>query len=187
MERVNCSKCGADNTTKVKYCTSCGYELPKITTDKLSNDVPQNKLSKPINKKKYIGIIGGVLFFFLTYYGTQQLFFKFGTIDKNMMSVANELNKSCPFMVDSETRLDNTIALPDKVFQYNYTLVNVDKSQADTMNMKNYLEQNIINQFKTNPQLRYQREHKWTMIFMYKDKHELYLLMVKLTPDKYAE
>ena len=27
-------------------------------------------------------------------------------------------------MVDSETRLDNTIALPGNVFQYHYTLVN---------------------------------------------------------------
>lgn len=187
MEKVSCSKCGADNATKAKYCSSCGYELPCITTEIFSDNVQQDKSPKPDNKKKYIGIIFGVVFFFIAYYGIQQLFFKSGTIDKDMMNVASELNTSCPIMVDSETRLDNAIALPDKVFQYNYTLVNINKSEVDTTSLKNYLEPNIINQVKTNPQMQYQREHKWNLNYLYKDKNGLYVLMVKVTPDKYTE
>src|SRR5690554_6928537 len=30
------------------------------------------------------------------------------TIDSQLMKFSNEVNKNCPFMVDSETRLDNT-------------------------------------------------------------------------------
>jgi hypothetical protein len=158
-----------------------------ITLDDSSQNVQLDSSSKPDNKKKYIGIIVGIIFFFIAYYGSQQLFFTSGSIDKGMMNVASELNKSCPITVDSETRLDNTVALPDKVFQYNYTLINIDKSRADTIKMKNYLEPNIINQLKTNPQMQYQREHKWTMNYLYKDKNGLFLLMIKVTPDKYAK
>jgi hypothetical protein len=39
------------------------------------------------------------------------------------MAAANELNKSCLMMVDQDTRLDNAVALPENVFQYNYTLI----------------------------------------------------------------
>jgi len=187
MERVNCSKCGADNTTKAKYCSSCGYELPKIQDDNLSNDIQHDNSSKSGNKNKIVGIIVGVIAFSLAYYGAQQFFFKSASLDKDMMSVASEINKTCPIMVDSETRLDNSVALPDKVFQYNYTLVNVDKSHADTLSMKNYLEPIITNQVKSNPQMQYQRDHKWTLNYLYKDKNGLYLLAVRVTPDKYSK
>lgn len=187
MEIVNCSKCGTDNTTKAKYCSSCGFELPKVSINDSGNNVQFDSSSKPDNKRKYIGMIVGVIFFFITFFGTQQFFFKSGSIDKDMMNVASELNKSCPVNVDSETRLDNTIALPGKIFQYNYTLLNLDKSNADTISMKNYLEPNIINQLKTNPQMNFQREHKWTLNYLYKDKNGLFLLLIKVTPDKYAK
>jgi hypothetical protein len=185
MEKVICKNCGFDNDTKSKYCKDCGHELPKVEIVVTENSVIEKKIVKRDNKKILSSVIG-VIAFFITFYAVQHFFFN-SSIDKDMMAVASELNKSCPVMVDSETRLDNTIALPDKVFQYNYTLVNVDKSQADTISMKNYLEPNIINQVKTNPQMQYQREHKWTLNYLYKDKKGLYLLMVKVTPDKYAE
>jgi hypothetical protein len=187
MEKVNCSNCGADNSTKARYCSNCGYELPKITNDFISSDVQQERLLKPRNNKNYIGIVVGVAFFAIAYFGTQKLFFNSGSIDKEMMNVANEINKSCPMMIDSETRLDNTVAMPDKVFQYNYTLVNLDKSQVDTVSAKKYLETNIVNQVKTNPQMKYQRDHQWILNYLYKDKNGIYLLMINVTPDKYAE
>lgn len=34
---------------------------------------------------------------------------------KVMSQSANELNKSCPMMVDKDTRLDNAIAIDDKI------------------------------------------------------------------------
>jgi hypothetical protein len=186
MENVICENCGSDNTTKSKYCKECGHELPKVDIVTLENPVEEKKVVRGDNKKKILSSVVGVIAFFITYYAVQHFFFN-SSIDKDMMGVASELNKSCPVMIDSETRLDNTIALPDKVFQYNYTLVNVEKNQVDTISIKNYLEPNIVNQVKTNPQMQYQREHKWTLNYLYKDKKGLYILMVKVTPDKYAE
>lgn len=185
MEKVICPTCSADNSEKAKYCSSCGYELHKVHTENPVSTVPQSKPAKPDNKKLYASVIVGVATFCIAYFGVQQLFFKSGSIDKEIMNVASELNKSCPVMVDSETRLDNTVALPDNVFQYNYTLVNVEKSKLDTVNVKNYLEPNIINQVKTSPQMQYQRDHKWTLNYCYKDKNGQYILLIKITPDRY--
>ena len=88
-------------------------------------------------------------------------------------------------MVDAETRLDNTVALPDNVFQYNYTLVNMEKSSIDTLAIKNFLVPTVINFVKTNPQMKYQRDHKTTLNYYYKDRAGLYLFLISITPDQY--
>ncbi|NCD00137.1 MAG: zinc ribbon domain-containing protein [Bacteroidia bacterium] len=191
MDKVICKNCSAENTTRSKYCKYCGYELPKVEIVSEDNNIPEKKNGKSDNKKKIAGIVAiGVITFFITFsiafYSVQYLFPNH-SIDNDMMSVASGINKTCPIMVDSETRLDNTIALPDKVFQYNYTLVNMDKSDVDTLSMKNYLEPIIINLVKSSPQMEFQRDNKWTLNYCYKDKNGLHLLMLVIKPEMYAE
>lgn len=88
-------------------------------------------------------------------------------------------------MIDAETRLDNAIALPPNTIQYNYTLINMDKATADTVAMKNYVEPSIVNNIRTNPQMEFQREHKTTMNYYYKDRNGQYLFLVSVTPEQY--
>jgi hypothetical protein len=188
MEKIVCSKCGADNATKAKYCSGCGFELPKIQIeDSNDNEIKKDSSSNSNNIKKIIGITAGVIISYAAYFGVQQLIFKSSSIDKGMMNVASELNKTCPIMIDSETRLDNAVALPDNVFQYNYSLVTIEKSKVDTLRIKKYLEPNIINSVKSSPQMQYQRNHKWTLNYYYRDKSGLYLFLIKISPDKYEK
>jgi hypothetical protein len=100
-------------------------------------------------RKKIIGTIAGIVAFGLAYFGAQQLF-KTPSFDKAMMEAASELNKTCPIMVDQDTRLDNALAFPDNIFQYNHTLVNLDKSELNVDTVKKYLEPELINNVKTN-------------------------------------
>ena len=88
-------------------------------------------------------------------------------------------------MIDAETRLDNAIALPGNVFQYNYTLIHIEKATADPEEMRNLIGPTIINYVKTNPQMKPQRDLKTTINYYYKDKAGLFLLMISVTPDKY--
>ena len=69
------------------------------------------------NKKKTIGTVIGIAIGILSVAIVQQLFFKPQSYDKVMMQAASELNKTCPIMVDQDTRLDNAIALPGNVLQ----------------------------------------------------------------------
>lgn len=57
-------------------------------------------------------------------------------------------------MIDQDTRLDYAMALPDNVFQYNYTWVNFSKSEVNMDTAKKYVEPGIINPVKTNPDLK---------------------------------
>lgn len=77
-------------------------------------------------------------------FGVQQLYFKTPSFDKEMMQAASEINKTCPVMIDEQTRLDNTVALPDNSFQYNYTLVNLTKAEINLDTVRKYLEPVII-------------------------------------------
>jgi hypothetical protein len=174
-----CDKCGANNARNAKYCCECGYELPKPTIEEIQN--PNSEPTPKRDYKKLLGIIVGVITCFII----QQLFFKAPSFDKAMMDVASELNKSCPIMVDSETRLDNTVALPNNAFQYNYTLINLDKSEVIIDTVKKYLEPGIINNVKTNPDLKIYRDNKTTMIYYYKDKNGEFVYKLSVTPDMY--
>lgn len=180
-----CNRCESDNTKNARYCCGCGYELPKQVVEEVQNTLEIKKKSK----KKLIGLIAGIITFILTFFAAyflvQQLFNKTPSFDKELMKVASEINKTCPIMIDSETRLDNIITVPPKVFQYNYTLINIEKVDIDTLTLKNYLEPNITNFVRTSPQMKYQRDNKVTINYSYKDKEGNYLFMVSVTPEQY--
>ncbi|MDR3652006.1 MAG: zinc-ribbon domain-containing protein [Paludibacter sp.] len=180
-----CDKCGTDNTENARYCLNCGYELHrKITLENQEEQsIPKEQKGNKRQVTTVLGAIVGILFMF----GIQQFFFKPQTakLDKLMMQFASEINKSCPIMIDSETRLDNAIALPNNVFLYNYSLVNIEKGKVDTMQIKNLLVPKIINFVKSSPQMKPIRDAKVTIDYYYKDKNGVYLFQVPITSQQY--
>lgn len=138
-------------------------------------------------RKQMIGIVVGIITFGLAYVAVQQLFFKPASFDKAMMEAASELNKTCPIMIDQDTRLDNAVALPGHVFQYNCTLVNLSKSEINIDTLRKYVAPGIINNIKTNPSLKAYRDNKVTMTYNYKDKSGVFILDISVTPDMYAD
>ncbi len=137
--------------------------------------------NKKIDFKTLAGIVVGIVVMVLV----QQFFFKSPSFDKQMMQVASELNKTCPIMVDAETRLDNTVALPDKIFTYNYTLINKVKDSLNVEELKKYLTPLVTNNIKTSPVMKFYRDNKITLSYYYKDKQGVFLLNIDVTPDKY--
>lgn len=182
MTNKKCTNCESENSTNSKYCRECGFELPKI---KIEIPPIQKKTELKDNKKKITSLIVGIIAFGVSYFAVQHFIFKKPSFDKQMMEVASQINESCPIMVDSETRLDNAITMPENIFQYNYTLVNLEKANVNTEEMKNFLEPTIINSVKTTPQMELQRKNKTTINYHYKDKNGVFLLLISVTPDKY--
>lgn len=144
-----------------------------------------NIQSLSMDKKKIIGIVVGSITFILVYVSIQQMVFKSPSFDKQMMQTASELNKSCPIMVDSETRLDNAIALPENTFQYNYTLVNMTKEDMNVSEAENFLQPNILNSIKTNPDLKVFRDNNVIMVYNYKDNNGNHLFKLIFEPSQY--
>jgi len=102
-----------------------------------------------------------------------------------LMKAASEINKNCPIMVDSETRLDNASGGTKNEITYNYTFVNHNKSELDIIELKNSLRPNIVEGVKTNPDLKGFRENKVIMKYRYKDKEGSYLFDIVITPQDY--
>lgn len=210
---LRCNTCGHHNEIKTEHLTFCSNCKKKLdnnffdwhqrnsnksyhdfkqsvcTPDRqpvIENIQPKFKVSKTL--KILFGAILGVAFYFSLKYYTEESIVRYIqsiTYDTVMMTAASEINKSCPIMIDSETRLDNAISLPNNVFQYNYTLINMLKKNIDIKSIKNQLEPSVINFVKTNPDMEIQRNNKTTINYYYKDKSGVYLFTISVSPDKY--
>jgi hypothetical protein len=107
------------------------------------------------------------------------------SLDSLLKQAASEANKSCPVNIDKDTRLDNVSSLPDKQFQYSYTLVNYVKDSVNADELQKAIQPGILNQVKTNPDLKIFRDNKVTMIYSYSDKNKVFITKVNITPDLY--
>lgn len=181
----HCDNCSSNNADNAKYCINCGYELPKpIITENTETPVapaPSGKRSKPA--LQIIGALVGILVMFSIQHFVRKSYIP--DIDDATMQIASEINKSCPLMVDSETRMDNITALPNHIFMYNYTLINYELGAFDTTEIKKQLEPLILNFVKTSPQMKQIRELKFTLLYHYKDKNGKYLFQITATPQQY--
>ncbi len=184
MEKVTCTHCGEDNKTNARYCSHCGYELPKATPESSNQPNQQSQKSKPTNRKPLLVTIVGIIAFGIAYFVAQQVFSP-PSIDQQLMKIANELNESCPVMVDAGTRLDNTITTPEKRFQYNYTLVDMLKENIEIESMEAYLKPQILNTIRTSPDLKFFREKGVTLVYNYKDKNSVHVLRLEFAPNEY--
>ena len=101
--------------------------------------------------------------------------------------IANEVNKSCPKTIDSETRLDGASALPGNKFVYNYTLINKEVASTDTASIKQFMESTIHERVKSNVAFEYFRMNRVTMVFSFHDKDSKPLFSVIITPEQYAD
>ena len=92
-------------------------------------------------------------------------------IDEQLLKLSNEVNTGLPKMIDLEIRYDSTIALPNKTFQFNSTLINYSKDEVNTNATKEQLYQNILNNLKTNPGFKFFKDNKVIIIFLVNDKN----------------
>ena len=115
----------------------------------------------------------------------KSLFRQNPSFDKQLMKVAEEINKNCPFLVDSETQLDSTIGGPGDNFTYKYTLINYSINEIDSEEFISLLKPNLINMIKTSKDLEIFRKNLITMNYKYYDKNGIFLGEIKITPKDY--
>ena len=107
------------------------------------------------------------------------------SFDSQLMKLSSEINKNCPFMIDSETRLDNTFGGAGKSIAYNYTLINLLKSDIDIDYFESLMKPQILNNIKTNPDLKLFRDNDVSFIYNYNDKSSARVTTIKFTPNDY--
>jgi len=59
------------------------------------------------------------------------------------------------------------------------------KESINIEEMRQYLEPNIVNFVKTQPDMKTMRDNKTTVNYSYKDKEGVFLLTISVKPDQY--
>ncbi|MDB4534690.1 hypothetical protein N9242_07450 [Vicingaceae bacterium] len=134
-------------------------------------------------KGKTIGIIVGMIFFALAYYGSQQLFIK--DLESELKNAALELNKQTPMIVDQFSRLDSASTIGKTNFIYYYTLAEIEKSEVNLDTVNKYIRPNIIENVKNSPDLKFYRDNNITLDYKYYDKNGKFALEISVTPEIY--
>jgi hypothetical protein len=85
---------------------------------------------------RFLKIFGVVLVCLIIILIIQKIFFKAPSTDKELLLFAREMNKTCPSMVDPETRLDKVIIFAGTNLQFYYTLVHMLKDSLPVTRLK---------------------------------------------------
>ncbi len=101
--------------------------------------------------------------------------------------MVDQINKSCPMNLDKETRLDGAELLASDKVQCNYTLINQERTEVDTTNLKGRLQPVLLENMKTNPSTKALRDGKVTMVYNYRDKNGQSLFKITVSPEQYQD
>ena len=104
----------------------------------------------------------------------------------NTLASATEIiNSRCPEMVDSESRLDSVLLSDGEQLTYYYTLLERDKININPSAFNAYLLPGIIDNIRTNPDLRMHRDSSVTMVFNYRDRQGEFITEFLVGPQRY--
>lgn len=184
--KLICLNCDTENVNTSKYCSNCGYQLPKIEVENARETPLRVEKEKP-KKKMPLASLLGIIFGVLLFVGVSQYILKPTLdIDETLAVVASEINKNCPMYIDQELRMDNTMAMPNKILQYNYTIVNYALEELNMEVVESTLFTGILENIQTNPDMKEMRDAKVSFSYYYKDKNGVYVTKYLVTPDMYA-
>lgn len=117
----------------------------------------------------------------------KQVFFKTEkkTFDDHLEMISEEINKTCPIVMDKETRLDKTSTVGGNIFQYHYTLTNLEKGRFDEADLKAYLNESILNSIRESEDLQYFKDRGTTLVYYYSDRYQQELFTLTFTKEEY--
>jgi hypothetical protein len=133
----------------------------------------------------FLKIFGLVIVVAVLIVAIQKIFFKAQSTDKEISAFVNTANKTCPSMIDPETRLDKVMASSDKNLQFNYTLIHQIKDSLPVDKLKRYMEPRILQKIRTSPTLNQFLYKNLTWIYSYNDMKGDFIFNITYTPEQY--
>lgn len=99
--------------------------------------------------------------------------------------LARSINYKCPFMVDSDTRMDSVFFPNDTTFQYDYTLIKVDQEKVDIKGLTAFIGSKLMETVQTSSTMQVHRESQLTLVFYYRDRKGDFVTQIIITPEHY--
>ena len=148
--------------------------------------IPSNPKAKEMaSKRKKIILFFGLIIILTGAFAVKKLFFTDSVFDRQLYSLSQEINQSTPIMIDENIRLERTSVKRGEIFVYHYTLVNMEKGKFEENELKEFFREQILDNIKNNPDLKYFKENQASMVYDYKDKNMESLFELRFTPKDY--
>lgn len=106
------------------------------------------------------------------------------SIDEVLANTANEINRNLPMMVDQNTRLDSTAALPESKLMYRYTILNIDPLPDGDVLVET-LRPTTLNNYKTSQDMADLRKMNVTLVYSYADDKGNELAQFQVSPQDF--
>lgn len=106
-------------------------------------------------------------------------------LNRELTKIAAEWNRSTPVALEAHTRFDSVGVTPDNVFQYYYTITNIDNPQELIASYKNEMLEKMDKMYATDRSLQFFVENGVTMEYIYRDTMQNVVDVITIETDKY--
>lgn len=106
-------------------------------------------------------------------------------VNTEVTELVEKYNKNCPLTIQEGIRLDSVSLPEERTVQYNLTLMNVEKENAEIDIIQEEIEKSLISTAKANPGLQVFRDNDFSLIYNYYDKKKAALFKIRILPDQY--
>ncbi len=98
---------------------------------------------------------------------------------------AAELNLSTPVVLETHTRFDSVSVTPDNVFQYFYTITNIENPSQLMHDHKDNIIKNMDAMYSTDKSLQFFIQNEVTMKYIYRDTIQNVIDVITIETNKY--
>ncbi len=131
-----------------------------------------------INSLKYYSIITLVMMLIQCSPKGKQL-------NDQLTKMADNLNESTPVVLDPHTRFDSVGVTPDNIFQYYYTLIDIDNPKELLKEQKEEIIKNMGLAFTTDKSLHIFTKNNVTLQYIYSDTTKAVIDIITIESGKH--
>lgn len=108
------------------------------------------------------------------------------SVETSMQNVADNINKTCPVMVDEFTQLDSVDLLKgSRTMLYYYTISDFELENKDINTVKQSLKEVLIDNINKAPEMKVMRENDVVFDYIYSNKERQKLIELTILPADY--
>ena len=108
-------------------------------------------------------------------------------INKELTKSAAVENLTTPTLYDAHTRLDSVAVTSDNIFQYYYTLIDIDNPSELLRHQKTEIMKNIDKTYSSDDRMRFFIRNKVIMEYIYRDTAMNVIDVITIETDKYKK
>ena len=108
-----------------------------------------------------------------------------GDIKEVLQGFADEVNKTCPQILDEQTRLNRAVAGPGRKFTYMYTITGVE--QLDKNDFINAMRPNLLENYQYSDEMESFRQMGAEIKWVYSQENGDEFAHITISPDEFSK